>query len=182
MGTDLQSSKPNMPTSGKADFLRRLRSNPGYQRLLPVFSVDADRLTRFEEFCWRHFSKAARDEFKGRPARRALSQLKKLQAAIDNPPWLPDSVAKSLKDLGSELEKLASRTNRGRPRDATARGFLRNAILFIPRARNLQSKTNRLISQEEIDEALNQIFPVVLRRTISRASFTRMRLRYKIRA
>lgn len=86
-----------------------------------------------------------------------------------------------LQVLCLELEKLASRTKRGRPRDPIAISFLRNMQNFIPASRALPSKTKRSISQEEIDKNLSHIFPVVLGRTISKDSFTRMRLRYTIR-
>src|SRR5208337_4534000 len=143
-----------------------------YRPLVPVLRADAERLNRFEKACWLHHCAAAKNEFKGPPAKRALSHLERLQRALGDAPWLEESVAKSRRELGRELEKLAPRTGRGRPRDSIGRSFLRNMRNFIPWARAFQ-RTNRSISQEEIDEILCEIFFVVFGRKISFESFTR---------
>jgi hypothetical protein len=168
----------NAHSAGKADFLRRLHDNKGYKRLLPILSVEADRLTRFEKACWLYHREATRHDIKGPRAKSALLHLRRLRCELGAPFWLADSVAESLEHLCVELEKLASRTQRGRPPDP-ARSFLLNMDIFIPPARDLGSKTKRSISQEEIDDSLSEIFPVVFGRRISKESFTRMRFRYK---
>lgn len=168
------------PGSARADFLRRLRNNEGYKRLATVLRLDAGRLTRAERSCWLLHCVAARNEFKGDRAKRAQVHLERLRRALGDPLWLEDSVAESLRNLGQELEKLASRTKRGRPLDSMARAFFQNMQNFIPLARGSQ-RTNRSISQEEIDEIFSEIFSVVFGRRISKESYTRMRIRYKVR-
>jgi hypothetical protein len=180
MEPNLQSATSSTRTAGQADFLRRLRNNKGYKRLATILRTDPDRLLRLERSCWLHHCAAAKNEFKGPRAKRAQVHLERLRRALDDPLWLKDSIAESLKDLGRELDKLASRTKRGRPRDSMARAFFQNMQIFIPLARASQ-RTNRSISQEEIDEIFSEIFSVVFGRRISRESYTRMRVRHKVR-
>lgn len=180
----MESSSPSAIQSShvaaKSDFLRRLRDSKDYQRLAPILGVDVDRLARFEQSCWLHSCAAAKNDFKGPRAKRAQAHLERLRHALGNSPWLEDSVAESLRDLDRELAKLASRTGRGRPRDSIGRSFLRNMQNFIPLA-HAHQRTNRSISQDEINEILSGIFQVVFGRKISETSFTRMRIRYKVR-
>ena len=166
--------------AAKADFLRGLRSNKGYKRLATLPRIDADRLTRIERSCWLRYCAAARNKFKGPRAKLAQAHLERLRRALGDSVWLEDSVAQSLRNLGRELEKLASRTKRGRPQDSMARAFFQNMQNLIPLAGAFQ-RTKRSISQEEIDEIFTEIFSVVFGRRISKESYTRMRLRCKVR-
>lgn len=135
-----QSMRSDRHTAGRSDFLRRLRDNKGYKRLLPILGVENCRLDRFEEACWRFHSKAARHEIKGLPAKRALSHLQRLRCALgEDLSWMDDSVAQCLESLRAELETLASRTQRGRPNDPV-KSFLRNMQNFIPPPVPLRAK------------------------------------------
>lgn len=164
----------------RENFLGKLRSNKGYKRIAPILSVDADRLSRFEEACWRYYRAAAKHEFRGGRAKRALSHLNRLRGELGDPYWLEDSAAEGLEVLGRKLERLASGTKRGRPMNTPAISFFETMPRFIPWARAFKSKKNRSISQDEIDDVLSEIFQVVFGRRIAKESFTRMRLRYKI--
>jgi hypothetical protein len=164
----------------KAQFLQKLRANSGYIRFTRIDGFDAGRRQRFEESCWRHRCFALRNELKGARAKRALARLTALCRALGDLCWIPEQVASSLDSLQGDLQHLASKGRRGRPKDTIARAFRRNVHNFVPRAQFSQ-RTARSLSREETDEILGELLEVVCGRKVSAASITRMRMRERVR-
>jgi hypothetical protein len=158
----------------------RLRANSGYKRLVKIRGFDSGRRNRLEEACWRHHLFAVRNQLFGGRAKRALSHFTALRRTLGDPCWLPPVVATSLDRLESDLKSFASKARRGRPSDSIARFFRQNMHHFVPPA-HLSQKTSRFLSREETDEIFTELFPLVLGRTVSVATFTRMRMRDRAR-
>jgi hypothetical protein len=170
-------SKRDEGIRGRADFLDRLRRNPVFGRLVRFF--DSERLSRFEELCWRARCASLRNELTGAPAKRALSHLLRLRQSLGNCAWLKQSVVTSLEQLQDELDKLARRVKRGRREDHTAQVFRDAAEVFV--CGGLDLRERRLPSRDSVDKALAGVFAVVFGRTISVESFVRMRQRERAR-
>jgi hypothetical protein len=164
----------------KADFLLKLRANSGYIRLTKIRSFDSGRRNRLEEACWRHHCFAIRNRLFGARAKLALSHFTALRRTLGDPCWIPAAVATSLDNLESDLKSLASKAKRGRPSDSIARFFRQNMHHFVPPA-HLSQKTSRFLSREETDEIFTELFGLVLGRTVSAVTFTRMRMRDRAR-
>jgi hypothetical protein len=164
----------------RALFIQKLRSNPGYIRLICRPDSDPGRRERFEEFCWRAHRTALRNELKGRRAKRALEHLQALRTTIGDPCWVPPEIVESLDELERDLKDLASKIKRGRPTDIVGTWFRQVIHHFAP-ARSSR-KTALSIPWEEIDEILAEVLSTVLARTISATSVTRMRMRDRARS
>jgi len=168
------------PNSAKDQFLQKLRANSGYIRLTRIPGFDTGRRQRFEESCWRHHCAALRHEFKGARAKRALERLSAFRVALGDPSWIPEEAVSSLDSIQGELQHLAIRGRRGRPKDIVARALRRNIHIFVPPATLFQN-TDRSVSREEIDEILGELLEAVCGRKVSAASITRMRMRERSR-
>ncbi len=164
----------------KMTFLLKLRANSGYKRLTRIRGFDSGRRNRLEEACWRHHLFAVRNRLFGARAKRALSYFTALRRTLGDPCWIRPVVATSLDRLECDLKSFASKAKRGRPSDSIARYFRQNMHHFVPPA-DFSQKTTRFLSREETDEIFTEIFALVLGRTISVATFTRMRMRDRAR-
>jgi hypothetical protein len=160
----------------RANFLLRLRANSGYKRLVKIPGFDSGRRNLLEEACWRQHLFAVRNRLFGAGAKRALSHFTALRHTLGDPCWIPPVVATSLDRLESDLKSLASKAKRGRPSDSIARVFRQNMHHFVPPA-HLSQKTSRFLSREETDEIFTELVGLVLGRTVSVATFTRMQMR-----
>jgi hypothetical protein len=164
----------------KANFLLRLHANSGYRRLTKIRDFDSGRRSRLEEACWLHHLFAVRNRLFGARAKLALSHFTALRRTLGDPCWIPPAIATALDRLESDLKSLASKAKRGRPNDSIARVFRQNMHHFVPAAHSSQ-KTSRFLSREETDEIFTELFGLVLGRTVSAATFTRMRMRDRAR-
>src|SRR5258708_29740743 len=139
--------------SAKADFLRTLRANRGYQRLAEIRNFNVETLSLLEDACWRHHSTAARSAMSGARAKAALRHFDRFVSSIGGGFWLSDTIVESLDALGNDLKRLASKARRGRPADPIAKLFRRSMKIFVPSA-GASQKTRRAASQQKIDEIL----------------------------
>ena len=173
-------SKRDKGIRDKADFLDRLRGNPAFGRLVRFLGSDSQRLSRFEEFCWREHCASVRNELTGAAAKRALSRLLRLRQSLGNCAWLNQSVLTSLDQLQDELDKLARGAKRGRREDHIAQIFREASEVFVLGGLDLRDR--RLPSRDSVDEAPVGVFAIVFGRTISVESFARMRQRERARS
>jgi hypothetical protein len=175
-GSESHPTIEEIRAAAKADFLRRLRANPGYKRLARIRKYNPKSLSLLEESCWLQHCSAVWHEMRGARARAALKKLDRLVAFIGDAFWHQENVVQSLDDIRRSFARLESKAKRGRPSDPVARAFRRNMQTFIPPASAFQM-SRRAVSQTESDEILAEISAVVLGRHILVESFTRMRKR-----
>lgn len=161
----------------REDFLARLHRNAGYGKLIEAPAFDRARQHRFDEFCWKEHQIAVRNELIGARAKRVLSSLRKLRAQLGAAVWLEQWVLDALDQLDRELEKLASKARRGRPKDNTAQVFREISYNLLPFQFSRSPKSRRALKRDDADEHLAKVFAVIFGRAIAPESFTRMRKR-----
>lgn len=163
-------------TRVKLAFHEKFQHTLAYQMLSPMSAYQPERLERLEEACWRFRCAVARKDLRGAGAKRALSLLGSLKEELREAIWLPEHVPVALDTLNESLQLLASKKRQGRPRDNLGQTFRRNMRIFF-RHGVLLKDAYRSLSQQEIDEILNDLFKVSIGRTLSLDSYVRMRKR-----
>jgi hypothetical protein len=164
----------------RADFLNNLRANPGYIRLTKSPGFDSGRRRRLEEACWLHHCNAKRARLDSARAKRALFKLNALRQILGNTCGLPPVIDSALDLLEKSLKTWASKKKRGRPTNTLAKVFRETMYIFIPNMPSSQ-KSSRLLSREASDEILAELSALVFGRSVSSASFTRLRMRDRSR-
>jgi hypothetical protein len=160
----------------KLVFHEKFQSTLAYQMLSPMSAYQPGRLELLEEACWRFRCAATRKELMGSKAERILVHLRRLEEELREATWLPEHVPGALDTLDDSLRLLASRKRQGRPRDNLGQTFRRNMRIFF-RLGVLLKDGWRSLSQQELDEILNDLFKVAIGRTLSLNSYVRMRKR-----
>jgi hypothetical protein len=134
----------------------------------------------WKRHCWLHHSNAKRAPLDSARAKRALFKLNALRQILGNTCGLPPVIDPALDLLEKSLKIWASKKKRGRPTNTVAKVFRQTMYTFIPTVLSSQ-KTGRSLSREASDEILAELSALVFGRSISSASFTRMRMRDRSR-
>lgn len=163
-------------TRARLAFHEKFQHTLAYQMLSPMSAYQPGRLERLEEACWGFRCAEARKELKGAGADRALLLLGRLKEELREASWLPEHVPVALDTLNDSLQLLASKKRQGRPRDNLGQTFRRNMRIFFRHGVLLKDGC-RSLSQQEIDEILNDLFRVAIGRALSLDSYVRMRKR-----